>query len=155
MKSLRNLVSRRAKKMMLDQETDNTETSNQIDISVASSSKQEDKTKKPNQGLKRSIQIEQEEINEGETQEELEKITGQSDPLNLVFSYFDSRFKEIQNQIRKNKDNEPAGKKRKIQVETFKQKGHRLQHEFNTDIMKIYRTSSTTFQMDRIQFQRH
>ena len=129
MKSLRILVSRKANNTMLDQETDNTETSNQIDISVASSSKQEDKTKKPNQGLKRSIQIEQEEINEGETQEELEKITGQSDPLNLVFSYFDSRFKEIQNQIRKNKDNEPAGKKRKIQVETFKQKGHRLQHD--------------------------
>ena len=124
---------------MLDQETDNTETSNQIDISVASSSKQEDKTKKPNQGLKRSIQLEQEEINEGETQEELEEITGQSDPLNLVFSYFDSRFQKIQNQIRKNKDNEPAGKKRKIQVETFKQKGHRLQHEFNTDIMEDLR----------------
>ena len=136
MKSLRNLVSRRANKAMLDQETDNIEISNQIDISVASSSKQEDKTKKPNQGLKRSIQIEQEEINEGETQEELEEITGQSDPLNLVFSYFDSRFQEIQNQIRKNKDNEPAGKKRKIQVETFKQKGHRLQHEFNKDIME-------------------
>ena len=27
-------------------------------------------------------------------------------------------------------------KKRKVQVETFKQKGHRLQHEFNTDIME-------------------
>ena len=121
---------------MLDQETDNTETSNKIDISVASSSKQEGKTKKPNQGLKRSIQIEQEEINEGETQEELEEITGQSDPLNLVFSYFDSRFQKIQNQIRKNKDNEPAGKKRKIQAEIFKQKGHRLQHEFNKDIME-------------------
>ena len=80
---------------MLDQETDNTETSNQIDISVASSSKQEGKAKKPNQGLKRSIQIEQEEINEAETQEELEEITGQSDPLNVVFSYFDTRFQEI------------------------------------------------------------
>ena len=114
MKSLRNLVSRRANKAMLDQETDNTETSNKIDISVASSSKQEGKTKKPNQGLKRSTQIEQEEINEGETQEELEEITGQSDPLNLVFSYFVSRFQEIQNQIRKNKNKEPAGKKRKI-----------------------------------------
>ena len=112
---------------MLDQETDNTETSNKIDISVASSSKQEGKTKKPNQGLKRSIQIEQEEINEGETQEELEEITGQSDTLNLVFSYFDSRFQEIQKQIRKNKGKEPVGKKRKIQVETFKRKGHRLQ----------------------------
>ena len=93
---------------MLDQETANSETSNQIDISVASTSKQEDKTKKPNQGLKISIQLEQEEINEGQTQE-LEEIAGQSDPLNLVFSYFDSRFQEIQNQIRKNKDNEPAG----------------------------------------------
>ena len=55
---------------MLDQETDNTETSNQIDISVASSSKQ-DKAKKLSQGLKRSFQIEQEEINEGEIQGEL------------------------------------------------------------------------------------
>ena len=71
MKSIRNLVSRRAKKMMLDQETDNTETSNQIDISVASSSKQEDKAKKLSQVLKRSFQIEQEEINEGEIQGEL------------------------------------------------------------------------------------
>ena len=88
MKSQRNLVSRRANKTLLDQETDNTETSNQIDISVASSSKQEDKAKKPNQVLKRSIQIEQEEINEAEELEELEKITGQSDSLNLVFSYF-------------------------------------------------------------------
>ena len=136
MKSLRNLVSRRANKAMLDQETDNIEISNQIDISVASSSKQEDKTKKPNQGLKRSIQIEQEEINEGETQEELEEIDGQSDPLNLVFSYFDSKFQEIENQIRKNNYNEPAGKRRKIQVETFKQKGYRLQHEFNKDVME-------------------
>ena len=121
---------------MLDQETDNIETSNQIDISVANSSKQEGKIKKPNQRLRRSIQIEQEEINEGETQEELEEIAGQRDALNFVFSYFDSRFQEIQNQIRKNKDNEPAEKKRKIQVETFKQKGHSLQHEFNKDIME-------------------
>ena len=118
MKSLKNVISSRADKAMLDQETDNTETSNQIDISVASTSKQ-DKTKKPNQGLKRSIQLEQEEINEGETQEELEEIAGQSDPLNLAFSYFDLKFQEIQNQIRKNKDNEPAGKKGKIQVEAF------------------------------------
>ena len=88
--------------------------SNQIDISVASLSKQEGQTKTPNQGLNRSIQIEQEEINGGETQEELEEIAGQSDPLNLVFSYFNSRFQEIQNQIRKNKDNEPAGKRLKI-----------------------------------------
>ena len=58
MKSLRNLVSRRGNKATLDQGTDNTETSNQIDISVASSSKQKDKTKKTNQGLKRSIQTE-------------------------------------------------------------------------------------------------
>ena len=86
---------------MLDQETDITEASNQIDISVASSSKQEDKAKKPNQGLKRSRQIEQEEENEVETQEEPEKVTGQSDPLNIVFSSFDSKFQEIQSQIRK------------------------------------------------------
>ena len=45
---------------MLDQETDNTETSNQNDISGPSSSKVEDKAKKPNQGMNRSIQIEQE-----------------------------------------------------------------------------------------------
>ena len=52
---------------MLDQETDNTETSNQIDISVAISFKQQDKAKKKtNQGLKRPLQIEQEEINEAE-----------------------------------------------------------------------------------------
>ena len=31
---------------MLDRETDNTEASNQIDISIASSSKQDDKVKK-------------------------------------------------------------------------------------------------------------
>ena len=121
---------------MLDQEIDNTETSSQIDISVASSSKQEEKTKKTNQRLKRSIQIEQEEINQGETQEELAEITGQSDPLSIAFSYFDSRFQEIQNQIRKNRDKEQAVKKRKLQVETFKQKGHRLQHEFSKAIME-------------------
>ena len=46
MKSLRNLVSRRANNAMLDQETDKTETSNQIDISVVSLSKQEDKAEK-------------------------------------------------------------------------------------------------------------
>ena len=38
--------------------------------------------------------------------------------------------------LEKNKDNEPAGKRQKTQVETFKQKGHRLQHEFNKDIME-------------------
>ena len=81
MKSLRNLVSRRANKVMLDQGTDNTETSNQIDISVASSSNQEDKAKKTNQGLNRSSQIEQEEENEAETQEYVEEVTGKSDPL--------------------------------------------------------------------------
>ena len=37
--------------------------------------------------------------------------------------------------LEKNKDKEPAEKKQKIQVETFKQKSHRMQHEFNTDIM--------------------
>ena len=45
---------------MLDQETGNTETLKQIDISVASSSKYQDKAKKSNQGLKRPIQIERE-----------------------------------------------------------------------------------------------
>ena len=122
MKSLRNLVSKRANKAILDQETDNTETSNQNDISVASSSKQEDKTKKPNQGLKGSIQIEQEEINEGETQEELQEIAGQSDPLNLIFSYFDSRFQEIQNQIRKSKDKQQAGKNEKSKLKLLNKK---------------------------------
>ena len=42
MKSLRNLVSRRANKAMLDHETDNTETSYQTDISVGG---QDQKTK--------------------------------------------------------------------------------------------------------------
>ena len=130
-KSLRKLVSRRANKAMLDQEKDITEASNQIDMSVASSS-----SKKPNQGLKRPIQVKQEEENEAETQEELEEVTGQSNPSNIVFSYFDSKFQEIQSQISKNKDKEPADKKRKRQVETFKQKDHRLQREFNTDIME-------------------
>ena len=97
---------------MLDQETDNTDTSNQINISVASLSKQEEKTKKTNQGLKRSIQIQQEEINEAVRREEVEEITRQSDSLNLVFSYFDSRFWEIQNQIGKNKGKGTAEKKR-------------------------------------------
>ena len=77
---------------MLGQETDSTETSNQIDISVASLSKQEDKAKNSNQELKRSIQIEQEEINETKTQKKLVEIIWQSDRLNLFFSYFDSRF---------------------------------------------------------------
>ena len=121
---------------MLNQENDNTKTSNQIDIFVASSPKQEDKSKKPNQRLKRCIHIEQEEINEAKTQEELQEITGQSDPLNLVFSYFDTRFQEIQNQIRKNNDKEPAEKKRRTQVEILKQKWRWLLHEFNTDIME-------------------
>ena len=136
MKCLRNLISRRANKTMFDQETGNTETSNQIDISLASFSNQEDKAKKPNQGLKGPSQIEQKEINEAETQEELEEVTRQSDPSKFVFSYFYSRFHEIQNKIRKNKDKEPAEKRQKIHVEPFKQKGHRLQHEFNADIME-------------------
>ena len=133
---------------MLDQETEITEASNQIDISVASSSKQEDKAKKPNQGLKRPRQIEQEEENEAETQEEQEEVIGQSNPLNIVFSYFDSKFQEIQSQIRKNKDKEPAEKKRKIQVETFKQKGHRLQHEFNTDITENLQDNNISDEQD-------
>ena len=52
---------------MLDRETDNTEATDQTDISVASSSKQQDKAKKPNQGLKRPRQVEQEKENEAET----------------------------------------------------------------------------------------
>ena len=123
---------------MLDQETDNTETWKQIDISVASSSKYQDKAKKPNQGLKRHLQIEWEEINEAETHEELEEVVGQSDPLNLNFGYFDSRFQEIQNQNRKIKDKEPAEKNRQVEVATFKQIGHRLQREFNIDIMEDF-----------------
>ena len=114
MKSLRNLVSRRAKKMMLDQETDNTETSNQIDISVASSSKQEDKTKKPNQGLKRSIQIEQEEINEGKTQEELGEIAGQSDPLNLVLVTLTQGSRKYRTKLEKTRTTNQRGKNEKF-----------------------------------------
>ena len=86
--------------------------------------------------MKRPLQIEQEEINEAEIHEELEEIVGKSDPLKPCFSYFDSRFQEIQNQIRKNKEKDPVEKKWNIQVETFKQKGHRLQHEINVDIME-------------------
>ena len=56
MKSLRNLVSRGANKAMSGQETDNTETSNQIDISIASTYKQQGKAEKPNQGLKSLIE---------------------------------------------------------------------------------------------------
>lgn len=52
MKSLRNLVSRITNKVMLDQETDNTKTSNQIHMSSVSSSKYQEKVKKSNQGLK-------------------------------------------------------------------------------------------------------
>ena len=59
------------------------------------------------------MQNEQEEINEAKTQEKLEEITTQSDPLNLVFSYFDTRFREIENQIRSNRDKDPAEKKTK------------------------------------------
>ena len=42
----------------------------------------------------------------------------------------------MQNQIRKTKGKEPAEKKRKTKVETFKQKSHRLQHKFNVDIIE-------------------
>ena len=63
MNSLRNLVSRRANNAMLDRETDNIEASNQIEISVVSWSKQDEKTEKPNQGLKRPSQIENKEEN--------------------------------------------------------------------------------------------
>ena len=52
MKSLRNLVSRTTSKAMLDQETDNTKTSNQSHMSLVSSSKYQEKVKKSNQGLK-------------------------------------------------------------------------------------------------------
>ena len=89
---------------MLDQETDNTETSKQIYISVARSSKNQEKAKKPSQGLKRRLQIQWDEINEAETHEELEEVLGQSVPLNLNFGYFYLRFQEIQNQNRKIKD---------------------------------------------------
>ena len=114
MNSLRNLVSRRANNAMLDRETDNIEASNQIEISVVSWSKQDEKAEKPNQGLKRPSQIENKEENQAKTQEEPGEVAGQSDPLNIVFSYFDSRFQEIQNQIRKNKDKKPAEKKQDL-----------------------------------------
>ena len=99
---------------MLDREIDNMEASNQIEISVVSSSKQDQKAEKPNQGLKRPSQIENKEENEAKTQEEPEEVAGHSDLLNIVFSYFDSRFQEIQNQIRKNKDKKPAEKKQDL-----------------------------------------
>ena len=122
MKSLRNLVSRRANKAMLDQETDNTETSNQIDISVASSSKQEDKTKKPNQGLKRSIQIEQEEINEGKTQEELGEIAGQSDPLNLVLVTLTQGSRKYRTKLEKTRTTNQRGKNEKSKLKLLNKK---------------------------------
>ena len=52
---------------MLDQETYNTKISNQIDVSVAR--------------IERPLQIRQDLINEGETYEDLEEVTGQSDPF--------------------------------------------------------------------------
>ena len=122
MKSLRNLVSRRANKAILDQETDNTETSNQIDISVASSSKQEDKTKKPNQGLKRSIQIEQEEINEGKTQEELGEIAGQSDPLNLVLVTLTQGSRKYRTKLEKTRTTNQRGKNEKSKLKLLNKK---------------------------------
>ena len=47
-------------------------------------------------------------------------------------------FQEIQNQIRRSKDKKPAEKNRKTQVKTSKQKGHRIQHEFNLYIMEDF-----------------
>ena len=107
---------------MLDQETDNTETSNQIDISVASSSKQEDKTKKPNQGLKRSIQIEQEEINEGKTQEELGEIAGQSDPLNLVLVTLTQGSRKYRTKLEKTRTTNQRGKNEKSKLKLLNKK---------------------------------
>lgn len=49
--------------------------------------------------MERSIQIEQEEINEAETKEEIKETTGQNDRLNLGFEF-----------------KEPAEKKRKINL---------------------------------------
>ena len=62
-----NLVSRKTNKAMLDQETYNTKISNQIDISAAR--------------IERPLQIRQDLINEGETYEDLEEVTGKSDPF--------------------------------------------------------------------------
>ena len=78
--------------------------------------------KKPNQGLKRPIQIEQEGIKGTETQEELEESTRQSDPLNFVFTYLDSRFQDIQNQIRKNKDKDQLIKKENSRLKLLNKK---------------------------------
>ena len=127
MKSLRNLISWRASKAKLDQETDRTKTSNEIDTSIESSSKQNGKAKTPSKEVKRPLQIEREEENEVETQEELEEDNVKSDPLNLIFSSFDSSFQNLQNQISKNRDKEPEEKKRNIKTETFQQKGNRPQ----------------------------
>ena len=53
--------------------------------------------------MKGIFQIEREEIDEAETHEELKEVTGQSDPLNLIFSYFDKLEKaRTRNQLRKN-----------------------------------------------------
>ena len=104
MKYLRNLVLLRANKTILDQETDNTETSNQIEISAESFSKQQNK-EKTNQRLKRPLQIELQEISEVKTHGELDQVTGQIDPLNLV-----------SNQIRKSNDKETAEKNEKFKL---------------------------------------
>ena len=133
MKSLRNLVSRRANKAMLDQEIDNTETSNQIDISVASSSKQEDKSKTPNQGLKRSIQIEQEEINEGKTQEELGEIAGQSDPLNLVLVTLTQGSRKYRTKLEKTRTTNQRGKNEKSKLKLLNKKVT----GYNTNLTRI------------------
>ena len=122
---------------MLYQETDNTETSIQIGNSVANSSKQEGKAKKPNQELKRPLQTKQEQISEAKIQEELEEITRQSDPLNLFFLVNltqGSRNSWIK--LEKKGQWISWEKKQRMQVETFKQKCRRLQHEFNTDFME-------------------
>lgn len=72
MRSLRNLISRRASKALENQETSMTENLNEIDMVVASSFKQKDK--KPKKGKKRPLQIEREEDMEIATQEFKEVI---------------------------------------------------------------------------------
>ena len=127
MKSLRNLVFYQNIKIF---------------ISSGSSSKQ---------ALRRPLQIEWEEINEAKTLEGLEQLTGQSDPLNLVFSYFDSRFQEIQNQIRKSNRTRiqlRKNEKFKLKLLNKKVKGYKTNLTW-----KIFRISLTTSEINRIQFQ--
>lgn len=81
---------------MENQEFSTTEKLNETDTAVASSSKQQNKKLK--KGKNRPFQTERKE------DDEVTYHNHKIESLNLVFSYFDFRFQEIQNQISKNKE---------------------------------------------------